>query len=119
MRREFHCSMCNAPAGAVNLTTDRFITIDGPVGVTHFGASEELKAKVAAMLHQPSELELARQLYALDELWAPQYCPNCDAIYCKDHWQIEMRFEDDDDLPGWYDAAYGACPCGHTRMVDD
>jgi len=119
MRHEFHCSMCNAQAGAIDLTTDRFITIDGPVGVTHFGASDVLKAKVAGILHQPDELELARQLYALDELWAPQYCPDCDAIYCKDHWQIEMRFEDDDDLPGWYDAAYGTCPRGHKRMIDD
>ena len=59
-----------------------------------------------------------RPLYAVDELWAPFYCPECDRSYCIKHWDIVLKF-DNDFMPGWYDCSYGTCPKGHKRMVDD
>lgn len=59
----------------------------------------------------------ASAVYDLDEEWAPFYCPECDRSYCKNHWFVNIEF--DDDFPGWYDCAYGTCPEGHRRMIDD
>lgn len=45
------------------------------------------------------------------------YCPSCDKLYCRLHYAVEVRY--DDDFEGWYDASYGTCPAGHRRMLDD
>ncbi len=59
----------------------------------------------------------AKTLNALNTEWAPFYCPACEAAYCKDHWILQLQFDDDD--PGWYDCTYGTCPKGHRYMLDD
>lgn len=42
------------------------------------------------------------------------YCPECDKIYCIDHYAIFPIFED-----VFYDYSIGVCPFGHKREVDD
>ncbi len=43
------------------------------------------------------------------------YCPDCDKIYCRSHYNpIEERGDD-----GWYYCTYGTCPEGHKRMILD
>ena len=42
------------------------------------------------------------------------YCPTCDRVYCRDHYQTEERYDE-----GFYDCTYGTCPQGHRRMIDD
>jgi hypothetical protein len=42
------------------------------------------------------------------------YCPDCDEIFCADHYQTEQSFDD-----GFYDCTYGTCPEGHRRMLAD
>lgn len=42
------------------------------------------------------------------------YCPECDKIYCIDHYAIFPIFED-----SFYDYSVGVCPSGHKREVDD
>ncbi len=42
------------------------------------------------------------------------YCPECDKIYCWDHYNIEEEWDE-----GFYDCTYGQCPNGHRRMIDD
>jgi len=43
------------------------------------------------------------------------YCPECDKIYCIDHYEITPYF----DSPVFYDYSMGKCPFGHERIVDD
>ena len=42
------------------------------------------------------------------------YCPECDKIYCWNHYKLEEEWEE-----GFYDCTYGECPKGHKRMIDD
>ena len=58
-------------------------------------------------------------IHRANPLWAPFYCPECHAVYCGEHWRVEMEFEDEDGRPGWDDCAHGTCPHGHRRLVDD
>jgi len=42
------------------------------------------------------------------------YCPECDRIYCLNHYQITPYFENE-----FYEYSTGKCPLGHERIVDD
>jgi hypothetical protein len=42
------------------------------------------------------------------------YCPECDRVYCRVHYQAREVFDE-----GFYDCTYGTCPQGHRRMIDD
>lgn len=42
------------------------------------------------------------------------YCPECDKIYCREHYNPVEEYDD-----GFYDCTYGTCPSGHRRMIDD
>jgi hypothetical protein len=42
------------------------------------------------------------------------YCPACDRIYCRTHYNVREEFDE-----GFYDCARGVCPEGHTREIDD
>jgi len=42
------------------------------------------------------------------------YCPACDKIYCKRHYQVTAEWD-----AGYYDCSYGICPEGHKRIIDD
>ena len=42
------------------------------------------------------------------------YCPACDRIYCRDHYLMDVEYDD-----GFYDCTRATCPGGHRRMVDD
>jgi hypothetical protein len=42
------------------------------------------------------------------------YCPECDAIYCREHYNAEEEYDE-----GFYDDTHGTCPRGHRRMIDD
>jgi hypothetical protein len=73
-------------------------------------------ATVMAMLSQKKIAELHAYLsagHALSE-GIDAFCPRCDAIYCGDHMDTRMTFDE-----GFYDCTYGTCPLGHERMIDD
>lgn len=42
------------------------------------------------------------------------YCVQCDRVYCREHYQIEVSFDE-----GFYDYTIGVCPHGHSRKIDD
>jgi hypothetical protein len=42
------------------------------------------------------------------------YCPACDRIYCRTHYNVREEFDE-----GFYDCARGVCPQGHQRKIDD
>jgi len=109
----FPCDLCDKPAATIRLAADGEVVIDGLVCRTTMRVAPENESRLRAILEAPD----ARSLYALDDEWASFYCPTCGRSYCSDHWQLDVRY--DDDFPGWYDCTYGTCPAGHRRMVDD
>jgi hypothetical protein len=111
---EFHCAVCQTLAAKITLNNDDWLITEGFLGEV----KERISTERGLALQWALEDESAFHLYGLERLWAPFYCPECDAVYCKDHWRMQMEFEDD-PLPGWYDCTWGTCPHGHRRMVDD
>lgn len=109
----FPCELCAKPAAIISLAADGAIVVEALIGRTTMRIRAEDVPRVRDILVQRD----ARALYALNNEWASFYCPTCDRSYCADHWHFFVRY--DDDLPGWYDCTYGACPENHTRLVDD
>lgn len=110
---QFHCAVCNEIAALLQLTPDNRFIQAGFMG--HI--TEGVSGVRAVLLEQTLQQHNPQKIYELDSLWAPFYCPTCRAVYCYQHWHMEIQF--DDDFPGWYDCTYGTCPAGHRRMVDD
>ena len=115
----FRCQVCMSVAGTVELVA----APDAPTGELMLEGflwqrhTETIKGRTVQMAHQALTTHDVRLLHTLNQLWAPFYCPQCERVYCVKHWRITPRF--DDDFPGWYDSAYGVCPKGHRRLVDD
>ena len=109
----FFCQQCSEVAATLTLTPASQLIQDGYYG--HI--TEGVAATLCAALKHALETADVRQLYHLDNFWAPFYCPDCDHVYCNKHWRFETQF--DSDFPGWYDCTYGICPQGHRHMVDD
>jgi hypothetical protein len=112
-RAEFFCTTCGDKAGEITVINNQLHMEF--LGRTTYGSGwqdhqrEQLPALIAA--------GDVRGLHALDALLTPFYCPHCDSVYCREHWQLQTVF--DDEIPGWYDCTYGTCPAGHRRIVDD
>lgn len=111
---QFHCDGCGALAASLSLDEKGWCEIDGILGKVGNATGSN-----ALALQWALEDESAFHIHALNPLWAPFYCPDCDKVYCKDCWRIELQFEDEPGLPAWYDCAYGTCTQGHRRLVDD
>lgn len=109
----FPCDLCDQPAATVRLTPDCRIVVEALIG----RISQRIGAAGLARLWAILARRDAPALYAVNAEWASFYCPVCDRSYCRAHWRLDVRY--DDDFPGWYDATYGTCPTGHTRLVDD
>ncbi|HEX9083402.1 MAG TPA: hypothetical protein VF836_01580 [Gemmatimonadaceae bacterium] len=78
--------------------------LTSPVGATSF-----------ALFRQQIDAGDARALHKIDLELVPFFCPACDKCYCGVHWKRWDVFDDD----GWHDSIRGACPEGHTRMLED
>jgi hypothetical protein len=119
-RAEFACQACGRSAGVVELAEadtpqgrQLRLSISGFLGDGWEAINPAAKADVESALAAGD----AAALYRCARLWAPFYCADCDACYCREEWVISPQF--DDDMPGFYDCSYGTCPHGHRRMVDD
>lgn len=114
----FTCSVCGAVAGTFEADEAGVIVIDGFLGrVTQY-----LDRASTHVWHSLADLDTkdrCKLLHAINSEWAPWYCPVCDATYCRDHWRMQLEFEDEEGLPGWYDLTRGTCPRGHERVLDD
>jgi hypothetical protein len=105
----FACAVCGRAAGSVWML-DGELRRDGVTSQLRQPLSAELRPRLAAPLAGAD----ARALHALDPELAPFYCPECDAVYCAQHWARQDVFEGD-----WHDAIRGRCPEGHERMLED
>jgi hypothetical protein len=117
---EYHlpCSVCGRISVIYKIGYGRFDTKESLVfrGITHerslnIGLAEILfeilKKEGLSMVH-----DFMKKYHDYEGLDA--YCPNCDKIYCWEHYNAEEVFDD-----GFYDCTYGTCPNGHKRMIDD
>ena len=86
------------------------LSIDGPVPNTRVLFS----GVPVAVLESAMRAADAPRLYALDNEYAPQWCPDCAKNYCSSCWVIWVETDD-----GFYDCARGRCPENHERMIDD
>jgi hypothetical protein len=77
--------------------------------------------KITAELAKTLKGVLARGdvegLYAIDEEFAPFFCPECHLVYCGHCWRQFNVY--DDDFPGWLDEIRGRCPHQHERKLVD
>ena len=109
----FYCAVCNQQAAVLTLHEDGRLI--------HHGLMAEVTEVVPPAMRMAALYALEQAgpdaIYAVNKLWAAFYCPQCDAVYCKEHWQIELKYDDAD--PSWYDCAFGVCPHGHRRLIDD
>ncbi|MFW9899278.1 MAG: hypothetical protein ACFFDO_08475 [Candidatus Thorarchaeota archaeon] len=117
---EYHlpCSVCGRISVIYKIGYGRFDKKESLVfrGITHerslnISLAEKLfkilKKEDLSMVH-----DFMKKYHDYEGLDA--YCPNCDKIYCWEHYDAEEVFDD-----GFYDCTYGTCPNGHKRMIDD
>jgi hypothetical protein len=85
-------------------------------GITHSTGYDLQDAKDVFALLSAGNLKGLHQLFK-DRLvyeGIDAYCPECDKIYCRDHYNAVENYDD-----GFYDDTDGTCPLGHRRMIDD
>ena len=112
----FLCSACNKEAGHIRLLGD-----PSSAEIRRESFSSALTSVVPPEHFDKVRTAIAnrdvRALHSLDLEYAPFFCPQCDAIYCGDHWEKWDVF--DEDEPHWHDSIRGRCPKGHERMLED
>ena len=111
----FFCAVCSEPAGHYRLfgtPNQGSYKTDILLGEVSYGGFS-----VATYFNLGTSLLNgdAKSIHKLDQVYIPCYCPECDAIYCNDHWKIHVQYDDD----GWRDSIRGMCPKGHKRMLED
>ncbi len=117
---EYHlpCSVCGKISVECKIGYGRFDEHESLVysGITH---SKSIRKNLASKLFNLLKKEdLAKvHLFMKDNLCfegIDAYCPECDKIYCWEHYNARVEYDD-----GFYDCTCGECPAGHRRMIDD
>jgi len=85
-------------------------------GITH---KSSLKKELSTELFNLLEQENFSTIHAFIKKYhvyegLDAYCPECNDIYCWEHYNPVEEFDD-----GFYDCTYGTCPKGHRRIIDD
>jgi hypothetical protein len=118
-RYALHCSACGQVAATFGIeipklsnTGEEVIMFEGITKSTHFDMSNQ------RAIFENLELGNLRALHSfLSEVMdggLDAYCPTCDKVYCKEHYDTEEEWDE-----GFYDCTYGTCPEGHRRLLDD
>jgi len=117
---EYHlpCSVCGKISVKYKIGHGRFDKKNSLVysSITH---SRSLRKELANALFEILDNEdisgvhqFMLEHHSLEGLDA--YCPECDKIYCWEHYNAREEYDD-----GFYDCTCGECPNGHRRMIDD
>ncbi|HEY6970738.1 MAG TPA: hypothetical protein VJA94_16125 [Candidatus Angelobacter sp.] len=113
------CSVCGKKAVAVHPAGSEEKILKGIIcaGITRaIGIDVQHRDKIFVWLEN-GDLAAFHHFMEIDEDvdgGVDAYCPNCDKIYCRTHYNVIEQFDD-----GFYDCAYGTCPQGHRRKIDD
>jgi hypothetical protein len=113
------CSICGIIAVTFKIDVDRWRNEAALIytGITHQTGLDPNLAKPIFEFLEKGQIAEAHQLlqdYVTMEEGIDAYCPDCDKIYCWEHYNPVEEFDD-----GFYDDTMGTCPEGHTRMIDD
>jgi hypothetical protein len=116
----FQCSLCGNTAAVVEILPPEHerslsnnhstIRVSGFIGEERVVLSESSESALRACLARAD----SAALYALEQLWAPFYCPACDRVYCVKHWTVVPEYDQE-----FFDHSYGYCPEGHRRLIED
>jgi hypothetical protein len=93
-----------------------FLELDSDLGRTAFRVAEP-DGPPRDRLLAAFESRSAADFYALNLEYAPNWCPRCAVIYCREHWRTWLEF--DPEMPWWIEEIRGECPYGHERMLSD
>ena len=129
----FTCGLCGGLAAWVSLVAagapepeswarDELLSIGTPqIGVEagtlscHFGGSSVDDAATAVRAALVTGDPVA--LHAVNDEYAPFWCPDCATSYCGHHWTTWPIW--DADMPDFLDEVRGRCPNGHERTIRD
>jgi len=75
--------------------------------------SGETGLRLAQLLAEGDARAVLDYLASPDRLHCPAYCPECDRVYCREHYAV-----DDEWSGSWYTAGYATCPLGHEREFE-
>ncbi|HEV2987155.1 MAG TPA: hypothetical protein VG759_01845 [Candidatus Angelobacter sp.] len=116
----FLCSLCANAAAVVEVLSPEHpqalskdnstICISGFIGEERVVLSKSAEAALRACLATAD----AAALHALEQLWAPFYCPACKRNYCVKHWTVVPEYDQE-----FFDHSHGYCPEGHRRLIED
>ncbi|MCH8205939.1 MAG: hypothetical protein IH956_02935 [Chloroflexi bacterium] len=107
------CSICQSPAVVVTVEgSDVFLNS----ALRRFPIWSRREGRVESLLE---DLRAGRSQEAHQAMWKScdgldYYCPDCDLLYCADHYEVLPSFDD-----GFYDCSHARCPNGHERIMDD
>ena len=112
------CSLCGKVAVVLRLGIWTYTKTESLIytGITHEVA---LSVKDAERIFKLLEKDNIAQVHSIIDdhpscEGIDAYCPECDKIYCWEHYNPIQEFDD-----GFYDCTVGTCPKGHKRMIDD
>ncbi len=114
-----HCAVCGEVSFVFRIGVPRFSTEECLVyeGITHAGGVDRKHARRIFTLLDAGAVGRAHSYLMRKKLLEDgidAYCPECDAVYCREHYHANEEWDD-----GFYDCTTGTCPRGHHRIIDD
>ena len=116
---ELPCSVCSVTAVSFKVGIPRFgkeerLIYKGIVTATSLELKDSPKVFNWLRREEISRIHAFLKQSRVLEDGIDAYCPRCKKIYCKAHYKVRIVWDD-----GYYDCAYGTCPNGHERIIDD
>jgi hypothetical protein len=119
------CARCGVPAvtiGRAHNPDEALRLVLGGSDFVYAGVTRRMALDPAAMDRIFAWLDggdlAALHRYLADEAQIEggldAYCPECDLIYCRLHYQVREEWDE-----GFFDCSRGHCPHGHSRIIDD
>ena len=112
------CSICGELAVSFKIGKELFNNEESLIytGITHKSSLKKELSKELFNLLEEENFSLVHAFIKKFHIYEglDAYCPDCDDIYCCEHYNPVEEFED-----GFYDCIYGTCPKGHRRIIDD
>ncbi|MFC1885898.1 hypothetical protein ACFLZM_02440, partial [Thermodesulfobacteriota bacterium] len=113
------CSVCGEIAVIFKIGVPKSIERKSLIytGITHETGNVGNAERIFEWLEgdKISEVHFHVMKYVTMEEGIDAYCPECDRIYCRSHYNPGEKWEDG----WWYDCTYGTCPEGHKRIIHD
>jgi hypothetical protein len=91
-----------------------YLILDGITGAVYPGLNVTLAERALKVLEQDDLPALYAYLKEISTDGLDAYCPDCDAVYCRQHYNAYDTYDE-----GFYDCTYATCPRGHRRMIAD